>query len=163
MNGTNCIVKLQREIRRNHQARYDHRLHAVLLVMRGMSCQEVGRLLGDSARALQYWVRRFEEQGLSGLHERDKPGRPSRLGAELMLDLEKILRGKPSEYGFDSEKWNAKFLSEYLAQNCGVSLSLRQCQRLLRQAGLGSSRLSVATATFAQYIMASVILQGVCG
>ncbi len=40
---------LQDEIRRSEDARYDHRLHAVLLVAEGQSCREVARLLGDAA------------------------------------------------------------------------------------------------------------------
>ena len=40
------VMVLQDEIRRNEQARYDHRLHGVLLVAQGMSCRQAARLLG---------------------------------------------------------------------------------------------------------------------
>ena len=65
------ILALQDEIRRSHEARYDHRLHAVLLVAQGMSGRKVAQLLGDSPRSVAYWVRRFEEEGLAGLAEAD--------------------------------------------------------------------------------------------
>ena len=44
---TNAAI-IQDEIRRNPEARYEHRLHAVLLVSQGMSCVHVARLMGDS-------------------------------------------------------------------------------------------------------------------
>ncbi len=43
-----AILSLQDEIRRTEESRYDHRLHAVLLVAQGMSGHQVARLLGDA-------------------------------------------------------------------------------------------------------------------
>ena len=56
------IFALQDEIRRSEDSRYDHRLHAILLVAQGMSGRDVARVLGDSPRTVAYWVRRFEEK-----------------------------------------------------------------------------------------------------
>jgi transposase len=70
---------LQDEIRRSYEARYDHRLHAILLVAQGMSCRKVSELLGDSPRIVAYWVNRFETEGLAGLADADRPGRPGDL------------------------------------------------------------------------------------
>ena len=44
-------VALQQEIVRSQDARYDHRLHGVLLVCTGHSCYDVADLLGHSTRA----------------------------------------------------------------------------------------------------------------
>ena len=75
------ILGLQDEIRRSEESRYDHRLHGVLLVAQGMTCPEVATLLGDARRTVQYWVKRFEQDGLAGLVEKERPG------ASLLLDL----------------------------------------------------------------------------
>ncbi len=84
------ILGLQDEIRRSEEARYDHRLHGLLLVAQGMSCREVAQLLGDAPRTVAYWVQRFEEEGLAGLLDIPRPGRPGRLntygGHLLRLD-----------------------------------------------------------------------------
>jgi hypothetical protein len=74
------VLGLQDEIRRSGEARYDHRLHGVLLVAQGMNCCRVAELLGDAPRTVEYWVRRFEEKGLAGLQEGPRPGRPGRMG-----------------------------------------------------------------------------------
>src|SRR5438132_693274 len=81
------ILGLQDEIRRSEESRYDHRLHGVLLVAQGMTCPEVGRLLGDAPRSVEYWVRRFEERGLAGLSEGQRSGRPRRLSEAPLQDV----------------------------------------------------------------------------
>ena len=73
------MLSLQQEIQRSEESRYDHRLHGVLLVAQGMSCPEVARILGDSPRSIEYWVHRFQAQGLSGLTEGEPSGRPGRV------------------------------------------------------------------------------------
>ena len=70
------VLGLQDEIRRSEESRYDHRLHGVLLVAQGMSCRQVSELLGDAPRTVAYWVHRFERDGLGGLTEEERPGRP---------------------------------------------------------------------------------------
>jgi hypothetical protein len=43
------IFGLQDEIHRSQEARYDHRLHGVLLVAQGVNCCQVAELLGRCA------------------------------------------------------------------------------------------------------------------
>jgi hypothetical protein len=49
-----AIPALQAETRRSQESRYDHRLHGLLLVAQGMSCREVGGLLGDAHSTVAY-------------------------------------------------------------------------------------------------------------
>jgi transposase len=130
----NMVLAIQDEIRRSEESRYDHRLHGLLLVAQGLSCLEVSRLLGDAPRSVQYWVRRFHEEGLGGLVDGERSGRPPRLSESHLKDVEKALRLTPSEAGLtQGGVWDGKTLSNYLAQKHGVALQARQCQRLFRQ------------------------------
>src|SRR5882762_11725186 len=92
------ILGLQDEIRRSEESRYDHRLHGLLLVAQGMTCPEVARLLGDAPRSVEYWVGRFERDGLAGLLEGERPGRPRRL-AEKQTGTAPPLGGKTNGSG----------------------------------------------------------------
>jgi len=129
------ILALQDEIRRSHEARYDHRLHALLLVAHGLTCPEVGQLLGDAPRTVENWVHRFEVEGLAGLVEGERAGRPSRLGAAELEAVEAALRGSPQDHGLSANLWDGKNLSAWIEQELGISLGVRQCQRLFRQLG----------------------------
>jgi transposase len=129
------IMALQDEIRRNDVSRYDHRLHGVLLVAQGMTCPKVAELLGDSPRSVVNWVQRFETQGLAGLSEGERPGRPSRLNQRQLKRVEAVLRASPKKAGLATAMWDGPTLSEYLRREHGVELKARQCQRLFRQLG----------------------------
>ena len=78
-NSDSSIAIIQDEIRRNPAARYEHRLHAVLLVAQGMSCVKTAELLGDSVRSVEEWVKSFNQIGLQALYDLPVPGRPSRV------------------------------------------------------------------------------------
>ena len=104
------ILGLQDEIRRSEDARYDHRLHGLLLVAQGLTCPEVGRLLGDAPRTVEYWVRRFERRGLAGLSESARPGRPSRLNAEQLEQVEAALRASPMTFGLSTKELSRSLL-----------------------------------------------------
>ena len=129
------ILILQDEIRRSYEARYDHRLHAILMVAQGISCRNVAQLLGDSPRTVAYWVKRFEAEGLSGLADADRSGRPSRLDEQQIQLIELALRSHPSQYGLVGNLWDGKLLSHFIRQQFGVDLGVRQCQRLFRRLG----------------------------
>jgi transposase len=125
-------VVLQQEISRHQDARYEHRLHCVLLVASGMSCQKVAGLFGDSPRTLINWVRRFDRHGLAGLAEGNHSGRPTRLSAEQVEEVRVWVRQPPTVAGVAANLWDGKSLSACLQKHYAVTLSVRQCQRLFR-------------------------------
>lgn len=129
------VLGLQDEIRRSEESRYDHRLHGVLLVAQGMSCPEVSRLLGDSPRTVEYWVRRFEERGLAGLVEGERTGRPRRLNDKQLEEIQSVLRQPPESVGIASGLWDGKGLAALIKERYGVTLKVRQCQYMFKSFG----------------------------
>jgi transposase len=129
------VLGLQDEIRRSEESRYDHRLHGLLLVAQGMSCRQVSELLGDAPRTVAYWVRRFERDGLAGLTEEERTGRPRRLNEQQIWSIDEALRKQPTDFGLTGNLWDGKTLSAYVMNRWDVSLGTRQCQRLFRQLG----------------------------
>jgi transposase len=129
------IVGLQDEIRRSEESRYDHRLHGVLLVAQGLTCPAVAGLLGDAPRTVEYWVNSFEQRGLAGLREGERSGRPKRLSDERVRQIDAILRKTPREAGLTGNLWDGKTLATWIEQQYGLSLGVRQCQRMFRQLG----------------------------
>ncbi|MBN9661103.1 MAG: helix-turn-helix domain-containing protein [Acidobacteria bacterium] len=131
---------LDEEIRRSEESRYNHRLHGVLLVSRGLSCRQAAALIGDSARAVGYWVRNFERFGVEGLREGGHPGRSPRLPESQQKVVRQALRRTPAAAGLTADQWNGRVLSNYLRSKLGVELGVRQCQRLFALIGPTSSQ-----------------------
>ena len=120
--ASTIVLGLQDEIRRSEESRYDHRLHGVLLVAQGMSCPEVSRLLGDSPRTVEYWVRRFEDRGLTGLVEGERSGRPRRLNDKQLEEINSVLRQAPESAGIPRGLWDGKGLAAFIKKQYGVIL-----------------------------------------
>ena len=126
-------IAVQQEIARSDESRYDHRLHGVLLVSRGLSCGRVADYLGQDPVTVQRWVRRFNQSGFAGLQEGERSGRPRSLDDRQWSRLKADLRRSPRDWGYGSNLWDGKVLSHHLKQSYGIRLGVRQCQRLFRQ------------------------------
>ena len=79
-------------------------------------------------------MRHFQRFGAEGLRDEQKPGRPAKLDAEQLKTLKRELRYPPSRYGQTGcYKWSGKVLASHLERTYFLTLSTRQCQRLLQQ------------------------------
>lgn len=128
-------IAIQQEIARSDESRYDHRLHGLLLVTGGQSCQQVADLFGEDRRTVQRWVRRFESHGLEGMREGERSGRPAAMDAKQWAALGRDLRRTPQNFGHVGHLWDGKMLSEHLRKRYDITLGVRQCQRIFGQMG----------------------------
>src|SRR5215471_9767386 len=141
------VLSLQQEIQRSEESRYDHRLHGVLLVAQGLTCPEVARCLGDAPRSVEYWVHRYQLQGLAGLTEGHRSGRPSRLSAKQMEEIGRALRNKPSDAGMRVNLWDGKTLSAWHREGLWGSIESAPMPTIVPSTGLS---LAQAPATSGQ-------------
>ena len=126
------IEAIRKEFRRSAEARYIHRLHGVLLVLLGLSTIKAGKLLGDPQRTVAHWVIQFREHGLNGLRDSEKSGRPGILSPAQKKALSKMVMKSPKDAGLKADAWTNALLASTLKERYGITLSMRQCSRLLR-------------------------------
>jgi transposase len=134
------VAAIQDEISRTREGRYFHRLDVILYVLQGSSPYDAARLFGHSPRTIEYWVHRLVSNGLSGLCEGDRTGRPGRLSIPDLPKLHNEIQRSPRELGYVQNLWDGPLLSHHLTKNYSVSLSVRQCQRLFHQLGFNLQR-----------------------
>ena len=113
--------------------RLDLKLHCALLVAEGRSCYEVARWFGESPRTIERWVSTLGHTGILGLQAHGSKGRPVRLTASAQTGLLRDLSLSPAVFGHTAQGWSPKLLLQHLVTGYQVSLSLRQCQRILRR------------------------------
>ncbi len=127
-------IAVMQEISQSEEARFHHRLHALLLFINGQSCHQIADLFGEDRRTVQRWINRFEKEGVEGLRDSKRPGRPALLTDFQMKRLERELSRKPAAVGDHRPfRWDGKMLAEHLRLKYGVSMGVRQCQRLIQQ------------------------------
>lgn len=100
-----------------------------------MTCTKAAVALGEPRRTVLHWVSMFEAQGLSGLTEAPRPGRPARLNGEQRQRLRQALHQEPAMSGLSARAWDSKLLASYIAAQMQVTISVRHCQRLLQELG----------------------------
>lgn len=121
---------IQRKLRgKTSRERLLHRLHSIALALSGFAASEVARIHGDSPRAVAYWVNQFKEKGIPGLEEEQRPGRPSKLNEQQMKSLRNFVeKTKQTSKSVNADEVRAFILSEF-----GISLTARQCWRILNK------------------------------
>lgn len=104
---------------------------AIFLLMEGKSKNEVARTVRISKRQLLRWIHAFNKYGIDGLKPIPKPGRPCRLTAEQLQELDADLQKNPRELGYDFSLWDGKKLKYHIEQKFGVEFKVRRLQRMM--------------------------------
>jgi transposase len=115
-------VELSRIVRSGTaQVRMVERAQIVLGAAEGHSAAKIGRLLGCSANTAQKWRARFEHDGISGLSDLPRPGKPLTYSQAVRARLiaKACMRPEPTESGARRER----FTYRELAQEVGISRS----------------------------------------
>lgn len=133
VNAKEQSIAIRNEISRSDESRYDHRLHGILLVSDGMSCYDVGRILGEDSRTLERWVRKFNSHGFNALRERKRTGRPSKLTSQQMDEINTDLRKNPTEFGYEQNLWDGKLLMHHISEKFHSDISVRTCQLIFNR------------------------------
>lgn len=133
VNAPTMAILLQNEIHRNDESKYDHRLHGVLLVALGHSCSDTAKILGHTVTTIENWVNRFNSGGFSSLRDEPHTGRPSSLSFEQMSEIREAISQDPMKLGYNQNLWDGKLLSHHILVKFGITLSIRQCQRLFHK------------------------------
>jgi transposase len=130
MSVPSLLKILKEEISKSEKAGFIRRIISVILSLAGFSPIIMARELGISSRTLSRWVLQYQLNGVDGLRG-EKCGRSGSLDEENLRQLAQDIAHAPQCFGYEGEFWNGHLLREHLAQHFGISLGLRQCQRLL--------------------------------
>ena len=112
------------------------KLYAIYQVSKGQATRKLEELYNTSFKQICNWVHRFEEDGLTGLKDKPKSGKPSRLSSEQKDEIKMILQNKkPSEYGYNTGTWNGPILMEYIKNSYGIKYKKAQIYNILKEIG----------------------------
>ena len=131
---------LRRHARREANRRAALRALAIANALEGMSRAEAARLAGMERQALRDAVVRYNAEGLAGLYDRPKPGRPQRLGeAEQAALAARVFRGPdPERDGVAA--WTRADLCGWLEARFGKPLHPSGLSRVLRRLDLSRQK-----------------------
>lgn len=98
------------------------RAQIVLLSTRGYSAYAIAEIQEATDPTVYKWIERFDEEGPSGLYDRQREGRPPKLDREAEAELKRLLAQAPTEEGYDFTRWTSPRLAEHLKRERGVEV-----------------------------------------
>jgi len=108
---------------------------AIALVMEGVDRTTAARSCGMDRQTLRDWVHRYNAEGVDGLRDRARPGRPPRLSGGALDELVAIVEAGPDVKTDGVVRWRCADLKGVVADRFGVTLSERSVGRLLNECG----------------------------
>jgi transposase len=120
-------------VRRDFVALEARRMEAARLLRAGLSQAEVARKIGAHRQSVSRWARELEASGLRGLRKAERTGRPPKLSAAQLRDIERALKRGPESFGFSSGLWTAGRVRELIEQRSGVRYHADHVWRILHK------------------------------
>lgn len=111
------------------------RLLMIIHIKEGWVSREVARIVKKSHVAVAYWVNRFNEEGIEGLKDKPRSGRPTKIAKNEFKLLWNDIRRQPKEFDYKQQFWSTKLLRIHIREKYGKSYSDRHVQRIFHKLG----------------------------
>ena len=128
-----ALPTLDTFLKQTKEARVFRRAQAVRNVVKGQRLQTVSDALFLTYSALRKWVHRFASQGVQGLVDRPRSGRPPKMTCELEKHLNRLVDQDPLQHGSIHSQWSCRELATVLARETGVQLGRESVRGVLKK------------------------------
>jgi transposase len=105
----------------------------VRAVVKGQRLQTVSDALAFTYSALRKWVYRFASQGVQGLVDRPRSGRPPKITCALEQHLNRLVDQDPLQHGSLYSQWSCRELATALARETGLQLGRESIRYVLKK------------------------------
>jgi transposase len=118
------------------QARLVERAQILLAIADGRRPSQIAQQLGVSRPTVYTWIHRFNEQGLHGLEDRPRSGRPHTYTAEQRAEVLAAALTDPKDLGLPLGCWTLDRLRTYLNEQKGIGIKRSRIGEILVDEGL---------------------------
>jgi transposase len=112
----------------------------LLSAEQGLTVAKIAAIVRESEATVLRWLKRYVAEGLEGLHDAPRPGRPSEVTEAYRAALLAAVRRRPRSLGLPFSLWTLQRLVDYLAEHTSIRVSDETVRRALKQAGIVLSR-----------------------
>ena len=113
------------------------------MLKKGMKKSVISKKLGVNRKTVYNWSVKLEQSG--DWHDIKQPGSKSKLTKDQKEKLKRIIDGGPRSYGYDTDLWTLKRISEVISGEFDVSYNTTHIWRVLKNLGY-SAQIPVAVA-----------------
>src|ERR671938_2166370 len=121
---------------RTAPARQVERARIIHHASQGRSAPKIAQLLGAEVETVRRWIHRFNAQGLAGLEDRRRAGRPATYPAEQVATLIATALTAPRSLGLPFAAWTLDRLAAYLQEHKDIAMKRSRIDEILLREGL---------------------------
>jgi transposase len=116
------------------------RAQALLLLHEGYPPRLVAKAAAVSRSTVYVWRQRYLTEGVQGLADRPRTGRPLKGGGHYQQMLEEALACEPDALGYAFKSWTVTRLRDHMEHQTGIMLSDGRMRALLHRLGFRYQR-----------------------
>ena len=122
------IDEIEIWMRKNKTSRKILICQSIISLNNGVSMTKVCDVLGVTRESVRLWKEQFRQHGLQGVLKEKKVGKRSKLNADKIEELRKIVKTSPKKQGYKTKKWTGVLVQNYVLRKWNFEISLRTAQ-----------------------------------
>jgi transposase len=112
----------------------------LLAAEQGLKVPHIALIVRESEATVLRWLKRYRAEGIEGLQDAPRPGRPLEITTVYRAGLLAAVRRRPRSLHLPFSLWTLQRLADYLAERTGLRLSDETVRRALKEEGIVLSR-----------------------
>jgi transposase len=105
-----------------------------------LTAPSIAPIVRESAPTVWRWLKRYAAEGVEGLKDNPRPGRPREVTEAYRTKLVGVVRRRPRSLGCPFSLWTLQRLADYMAEATGLRVSTETVRRVLKDADIVLSR-----------------------
>lgn len=133
------------ELTHLYQKTRDVRLHTrvqivLLAAEQHLTATQIAAIVRESDDTVRRWLKRYQAEGVDGLHDHHRGGAPAKVTATYREQLLAAVRCHPRSLGQPYSMWTLQRLADYLAEATGIRVGYETVRLYLKAADSVFSR-----------------------
>lgn len=129
------LAEIEQAINGSTYPEVRQRAIALRLLHLGQSPEQVAQAVMVTSNTIYAWHKRWREQGIAGLRDGHRSGRPTKADPSYIKELERVLDLDPRTLGLPFTIWTLNRLRLYLAEQTDILLSYTRFRALMSREG----------------------------
>lgn len=101
---------------------------------------QIGIIVRLNEQTVRRWLKRYRAEGLNGLMDIPRPGRPPKVTSAYQQRLLQLVRQRPRSLDHPFSLWTTQRLADVLAEETGIRVDAETVRRYLAASGIVLSR-----------------------
>ena len=135
------LTELDTLYRKTDSQRVRARVQMILLsAEKSMVAAEIASIVRWDEQTVRRWIKRFNAEGIDGLHDVPRPGGKPKTTAAYRSRLLQVVRQRPRSLNQPFSLWTLRRLADFMAEETGIRIAHESVRRLLKNGGIVLSR-----------------------